>query len=495
LFVRFLDHNYPKIFYIGEYIMSKSSIGLIGAGVMGQSLALNMERNGFSVAVFDADQDKVEEYLNTKAKGKNISAAADISALMQALEKPRRVLMMVPAGQAVDDLIETLLPHMEPGDILIDGGNTHYDDTTRRTRYLESKNFLYIGTGVSGGEEGALWGPAIMPGGSPEAWPHVQPILQKISARVDGEVPCCDWVGREGAGHFVKMVHNGIEYGDMQMICEAYFLMSNVLLMNADEMAATFEEWNKGELDSYLIDITAKIFRANDPDTGKPMVDVILDTAGQKGTGKWTSVSALDLGVPAPTIAEAVFARCISALKGERVAAEKVLAGPEGEFEGDHDAFKDAIKDALYASKICAYAQGFALMSAANKEWGWDLNLGRISLLWREGCIIRARFLEKIKDAYDNNAELANLMLDPYFKEAIVSRQTAWREVVASAVKLGCPVPAFSSALSYYDSYRNSRLPANLLQAQRDFFGAHTYKRVDREGIFHSEWLVTDGDS
>ncbi len=470
--------------------MSKSKMGLIGTGVMGQNLALNMERNGFSVAVYDIDRKKLEDYLSGKAKGKSIVGVADLPALMEALEKPRRILMMVPAGKPVDDCIDSLLPHLEAGDILIDGGNTHFADTTRRTRMLESRGFRYIGTGVSGGEEGALWGPAIMPGGSPDAWPHVQPILQKISAKVADGTPCCDWVGKEGAGHFVKMVHNGIEYGDMQMICEAYFLLKSVLNLSAAELQQTFEEWNRGELDSYLIKITAEIFKLKDKETGKPVVDVILDTAEQKGTGKWTSVTALDLGIPLPTISEAVFARCISAQKKERVEAEKTLPGPGGTYAGERREFVNGVRDALYASKICAYAQGFALMTAAGREWNWELNLGRISLLWREGCIIRARFLEKIKEAYDRHPKLANLLLDPYFTNAIASRQANWRRVVGMAAQLGYPVPAFSSALAYYDSYRLGRLPANLLQAQRDYFGAHTYKRVDKEGTFHTDWLA-----
>ena len=398
-------------------------------------------------------------------------------------------MMMVPAGKAVDELIQTLTPYLEPGDILIDGGNSNFRDTIRRTEAVEASGFQYIGTGVSGGEEGALIGPSIMPGGSNDAWQHVKPILQKISAKVADGSPCCEWVGSKGAGHFVKMIHNGIEYGDMQLITEAYFLLENALGMSCDEMHKVFSEWNDGELDSYLIDITANILAKTDPDTGKPIVDVIKDTAGQKGTGTWTSQTALELGVATPTIAEAVFARCISAVRDERIAASKTLTGPDQKYNGDKAAFVEAIRQALYASKICSYAQGFQLMREASRSYGWDLNFGDIALMWRGGCIIRARFLGHIKETFDAQPDLANLLLAPYFKDAIDNAQDSWRLVVSEAVKLGIPVPAFSSALAYYDSYRRDRLPANLLQAQRDYFGAHTYERIDKPGVFHTEWL------
>jgi 6-phosphogluconate dehydrogenase len=411
-----------------------------------------------------------------------------IQAFLAELEQPRRILMMVPAGGPVDEVIGNLLPGLARGDVLIDGGNSFFQDTRRRMEDLEADGVLYVGTGVSGGEEGALKGPSIMPGGSPEAWPLVRPILQKIAARAPDGQPCCEWIGPDGAGHFVKMIHNGIEYADMQMIGEAYFLMERVLGLPPAEMRAIFAEWNKGELDSYLIEITAAILGKQDPDSGTPLVQVILDTAEQKGTGKWTSAAALDLGVPAQTIAIAVFARMMSALKKERVAAAKVLTGPDARFTGDRKAFVEMIRHALYASKICSYAQGFQLLRAADAEYHWDLNLGTIASLWRAGCIIRARFLVKIKDAYDRDPKLPNLMLDPYFTGAIRDASTAWRKVVATAAEVGVPVPAFGSALAYYDSYRTAVLPANLLQAQRDFFGAHTYRRVDRDGVFHTSW-------
>jgi 6-phosphogluconate dehydrogenase len=402
---------------------------------------------------------------------------------------------MVKAGQPVDAFIDQVAPHLEKGDIIIDGGNSHFPDTIRRTKYLEEKGLLYIGTGVSGGEEGALTGPSIMPGGSPEAWDYVKPIFQGISAKVADGSPCCEWVGKDGAGHYVKMVHNGIEYGDMQMICEAYSLMKNILGMSASEMHEVFGEWNKGELDSYLIEITTDILSKTDPETGKPVVDIILDTAGQKGTGKWTSQSALDLGTCAPTIAEAVFARCASAIKEERVAASKELNGPEVKFDGDAKEFIEDIRKALYASKICSYAQGFQLMKAAAAEYGWSLKYGEIALMWRGGCIIRANFLGDIKKAFDDNPKLANLLLDPFFKKIIDDCQTSWRKVIAKAVSMGVPVPAFASALSYYDSYRSAQLPANLLQAQRDYFGAHTYERIDkpRKEFFHTAWTENSG--
>ena len=468
----------------------KADIGLIGLAVMGENLVLNMESKGFTVAVFNRTVAKVDAFIAGRGAGKNFIGAHSVEELCASLERPRKVMMLVKAGQAVDDFIEQVIPHLEPGDIIIDGGNSHFPDTIRRTKYVESKGLLFVGTGVSGGEEGALLGPSIMPGGSPDAWPAVQPIFQKIAAHTEAGEPCCEWVGEDGAGHFVKMVHNGIEYGDMQLITEAYILLKHVLGMDAQQLHETFNEWNSGDLDSYLIEITADILGKTDADTGKPLVDVILDTAGQKGTGKWTVRAALDTGVSTPTIAEAVFARIISSLKQERVEASKILSGPDaGSFDGDAETFKNAVRDALYASKICSYAQGFALMQAASDEYGWDLKLGEISMIWRGGCIIRAHFLQHIKNAYDNNPDLKNLLLDPYFSKSIQKAQMPWREVVASASKLGIPIPAFSSALSYYDSYRSARLGANLLQAQRDYFGAHTYERTDKEGFFHTEWM------
>ena len=471
--------------------MEKYDIGLIGLAVMGENLVLNMESRGYGVAVFNRTVSKVDAFIEGGAKGKKIKGCHSIEELIASLERPRKVMLMVKAGKPVDDFIDMVLSHLEPGDIVIDGGNSHFPDTIRRTKYVEEKGLLYIGTGVSGGEEGALKGPSIMPGGSPAAWPHVKPIFQAISAKVEDGSPCCEWVGDNGAGHYVKMCHNGIEYGDMQMICEAYMLMSGVLGMTPAEMHDVFADWNTGELDSYLIEITRDILGKTDPETGKPMVDVILDTAGQKGTGKWTSQSALDLGIPAQTIAEAVFARTMSAIKEERVAASKVLNGPKVSADGDRSEWVEMIRKALYASKICSYAQGYQLMKAAAVEYGWDLKFGEIALLWRGGCIIRAQFLGKIKEAFDKNPELPNLLLDPYFKEVIEQNQDAWRKVIAMAVLNGIPVPAFSTALAYYDGYRSERLPANLLQAQRDYFGAHTYERVDkpRGEFFHTEWL------
>ncbi len=477
--------------------MKQADMGVIGLAVMGENLILNIESKGFTVACYNRTTSKVDEFLTGRAKGKNIIGAHSVEELVSVLVKPRKVMLMVKAGQPVDDFIELLLPHLEPGDIIIDGGNSFFGDTIRRTRYVEEKGLLYIGAGVSGGEEGALRGPSIMPGGSPAAWPHVKPIFQAIAAKVADGAPCCDWVGRDGAGHYVKMVHNGIEYGDMQMIAEAYFLMKQLLGMKPAEMHAVFEAWNQGELDSYLIEITRDILAAVDQETGQPMVDVILDTAGQKGTGKWTSQSALDMGAPAPTVAEAVLARFMSAIKEERVAASQILEGPTPTFDGDKAAFIEDIRQALYASKICSYAQGFQLMKMAAAEHGWELNFGGIALLWREGCIIRAQFLERIKEAFDAQPDLANLLLAPYFKNAINRSQMAWRRVVAAAVTLGIPVPAFSSALAYYDGYRNPRLPANILQAQRDYFGAHQYERVDkpRGQFFHTNWTGRGGDT
>ncbi len=471
--------------------MNQADIGLIGLAVMGENLVLNMENHGFTVAVFNRTTSKVDDFINGGAKGRKIIGTHSVKELVDSLKKPRRVMLMVKAGKAVDDFIEQLLPCLEPGDIIIDGGNSHFPDTIRRAKYIEEKGFLFIGTGVSGGEEGALKGPSIMPGGSPKAWPHVKDIFQSISAKVEDGSPCCEWVGNDGAGHFVKMVHNGIEYGDMQLICEAYSIMQAGLKMDAPAMHKVFKKWNRGELDSYLIEITANILAKKDKETGKPLVDVILDTAGQKGTGKWTSQAALDLGISAPTIAEAVFARCVSAVKEERVAASKVLSGVTAKFKGNKPKFIESIRQALYAAKICSYAQGYAMMRAAAREYKWELKFGDIALMWRGGCIIRARFLGKIKADFDRDPQLANLMLDPYFRNILKKNHASLREVVAEACRLGIPMPAFSSALAYYDSYRNERLPANLLQAQRDYFGAHTYERVDRKRgeFFHTEWL------
>jgi 6-phosphogluconate dehydrogenase len=475
--------------------MDKSNIGLIGLAVMGENLVLNMENHGFSVAVFNRTTSKVENFINGRAKGKNIKGCFSIEELVDNLESPRKVMLLVKAGRPVDEFIDLLIPHLEKGDIIIDGGNSHFPDTIRRTEYVESKGLLYIGTGVSGGEEGALLGPSIMPGGSPDAWSAVKPIFQAIAAKVSDGSPCCEWVGNNGAGHFVKMVHNGIEYGDMQMISEAYLIMKNLLGMTPAEMQPVFAEWNKGELDSYLIEITRDILGKKDDDTGKAMVDVILDTAGQKGTGKWTSQAALDLGCPAPTVSEAVFARAMSAIKEERVEASKKLKGPEAKSSVDKKEFIEMVRKALYASKICSYAQGYQLMKLAAEEHKWDLKYGEIALMWRGGCIIRAQFLGKIKGAFDKNPKLQNLLLDDYFKSVIEKNQNAWRKVVATAIENGIPVPAFSSALAYYDGYRSERLPANLLQAQRDYFGAHTYERLDkpRGEFFHTNWTGRGG--
>ncbi len=462
--------------------MAEQDFGLIGLAVMGQNLVLNIESKGFSVAVYNRTAARTEEFMAKRAEGKNIAAAYSIPDFVAALSRPRKIMLMVKAGQPVDDFIEQLLPHLEKGDLIIDGGNSNFHDTIRRNKMLSEKGILFIGTGVSGGEEGALKGPSIMPGGQAEAYALVEPIFRKIAAQVNGE-PCCAYIGPDGAGHHVKMVHNGIEYGDMQLICEAYFIMKEALGMSAQELHQVFAEWNEGELNSYLIEITRDIFARVDEETGQPLVEVILDKAGQKGTGKWASQTALDLGVAAPTIAEAVFARCMSAIKEERVAASEELHGPDPKYTGDRKAFVEAIRQALYASKICSYAQGFALMKEAGKEYGWELNFGEIAKIWRGGCIIRAQFLHRITEAYERNPELANLMLDPFFKEVLEKSQEPWRQVVATASTLGLPVPAFSSALGYFDSYRRDRLPANLLQAQRDYFGAHTYQRVDKEWV------------
>jgi 6-phosphogluconate dehydrogenase len=474
--------------------MGKADIGLIGLAVMGENLAMNMESKGFTVAVYNRTTEKVKNFIEGRAKGKNFIGTMTLEELTASLKAPRKIMLMVKAGKPVDDFIELLLPYLSTGDIIIDGGNAHFPDTIRRTHYVESKGLLFIGTGVSGGEEGALKGPSIMPGGSRAAWPHVKPILQAISAKVEDGTPCCDWVGDNGAGHYVKMVHNGIEYGDMQLICEAYFLMKECLGMTADEMHDVFTEWNKGELDSYLIEITRDILAFKDTD-GKPIVDVILDTAGQKGTGKWTSIASLDEGIPLTLIGEAVYARCLSAMKEERVAASHILKGPQTQFAGDKKAFIDDIKAALYASKIVSYAQGYALLRDAATMYNWDLNYGGIALMWRGGCIIRSAFLGKIKEAFDKNPQLPNLLLDPFFKEKVDAAQNGWRKVVSSAVQNGIPVPAFASALCYYDGYRCERLPANLLQAQRDYFGAHTYERLDqpRGQFFHTDWTGHGG--
>ena len=469
--------------------MSKQQIGVIGLAVMGKNLALNIESRGYSVSVFNRSYEKTEEFLKNEAEGKNFVGLKTIEEFVQSLETPRKILLMVKAGSATDATIESLKPYLEKDDILIDGGNTFFQDTIRRNKELESTGIHFIGTGVSGGEEGALKGPSIMPGGQKEAYQLVEPILKAISAKVD-EDACVTYIGPNGAGHYVKMVHNGIEYGDMQLICEAYFILKNVLGLGAKELHEVFSEWNKGELDSYLIEITADIFTKIDEETGKPLVDVILDTAGQKGTGKWTSQNALDLGTPLPIITESVFARFISAMKEERVKASKLLKGPDtAVFDGDKDELIEAVREALYLSKIVSYAQGFAQMRAASEEYEWNLSYGDIAMIFRGGCIIRAQFLQKIKDAYDRDPQLANLLLDPYFNEIAANYQTALRKVISLAVQKGIPVPAFSSAIAYFDSYRSETLPANLLQAQRDYFGAHTYQRVDKEGVFHTNWM------
>ena len=473
--------------------MATCDLGLIGLAVMGQNLVLNMNDHGFKIAVYNRTISKVDEFLNGSAEGTQVVGVGSVEALVQALKKPRRVMLMVKAGQAVDDFIELLIPLLEPGDIIIDGGNSNFQDTIRRTAYVESQGLYYIGTGVSGGEEGARHGPSIMPGGSPQAWPHVKAIFQSIAAKVEDGSPCCDWVGEDGAGHFVKMVHNGIEYGDMQLIGEAYDLMKSVLGMGAGVMSDVFAAWNLGKLDSYLIEITSQIL--SQKEDGIALVDRILDVAGQKGTGRWTVVAALETGIPLSLVAEAVLARSLSALKDERVEAAQVLKGPGCDFDGDAQGFIEDVHDALYASKIISYTQGYMLMRAAAKEYGWNLNYGGIALMWRGGCIIRSVFLGKIKEAYDRSPQLTNLMLDAYFKQEIDQAQAAWRRVIARAVACGVPTPAMSSALAFYDGYRRERLPANLLQAQRDYFGAHTYERVDqpRGKFFHTDWIGSGG--
>jgi 6-phosphogluconate dehydrogenase len=477
--------------------MEKSGdIGVVGLAVMGENLILNMESKGFTVSVFNRTTEKVDKFVQGRGAGKNIIGTHSVEEFVKSLKKPRKVMLMVKAGKPVDAFIDQVIPYLEEGDIIIDGGNSHFPDTNRRTKYVEEQGLLYIGTGVSGGEEGALLGPSIMPGGSPAAWEHVKPIFQSIAAKVEDGTPCCDWVGENGAGHFVKMVHNGIEYGDMQLICEAYQIMKDLLGMSYDEMHDVFAEWNEGELDSYLIEITRDILGFRDDD-GEPMVEKILDTAGQKGTGKWTGIAALDLGIPLTLIGEAVFARCLSAIKEERVEASKILSGPAPAFEGDKKAFIEDIRKALYASKIVSYAQGYALMQAAAEEYGWNLNYGGIALMWRGGCIIRSVFLGKIKEAFDKNPDLKNLLLDPFFKEKVEGSQQSWRKVVSTAMVNGVPAPALSTALAYFDGYRTARLPANLLQAQRDYFGAHTYERVDkpRGEFFHTNWTGRGGDT
>jgi len=470
-------------------------IGLIGLAVMGQNLVLNMNDHGFKVAVFNRTVSKVDDFIANEAKGTQVVGAHSIEELAGLLKRPRRVMLMVKAGETVDQMIEHVIPHLEAGDIVIDGGNSLFTDTNRRTKELAAKGILYIGTGVSGGEEGARNGPSIMPGGNPAAWPHVKPIFQAIAAKVEDGTPCCDWVGEDGAGHYVKMVHNGIEYGDMQLICEAYDLLKRGLGLSADELHEVFAEWNKGELDSYLIEISSQIFAKKDED-GQPIVDKILDTAGQKGTGKWTAISALDLGQPVTLIGESVFARCLSALKNERVEASKILTGPaEKAAVGERVVFIENVRCALYCSKMISYAQGYMLLRAAAKENGWNLNMGGIALMWRGGCIIRSQFLGKIKEAYDKNPALENLLLDSFFSGAINRYQASWRKALIHAVELGIPTPAFSTALAFFDGFRTGRLPANLLQAQRDFFGAHTYERVDqpRGKFFHTNWTGHGG--
>jgi 6-phosphogluconate dehydrogenase len=472
-----------------------ADIAMIGLAVMGQNLILNMADHGFTVAVYNRTVSKVDEFLAGEAQGKPIVGAHSIAELAGLLKRPRRVMMLVKAGAAVDEFIAQLLPHLEPGDIIIDGGNSHYPDTIRRTAELEAKGILFVGTGVSGGEEGARRGPSIMPGGSAAAWPHVKGIFQAGTAKADGE-PCCDWVGADGAGHYVKMVHNGIEYGDMQLICEAYQILKQGLGLKPKELQQVFADWNLTELDSYLIEITRDILAYTEK--GKPIIDRILDAAGQKGTGKWTTVSSLDLGMPVTLISEAVFARCLSALKDERVAASKALPKPKKRpFKGAKKALIEQVRQALYASKIVSYAQGFMLLREAAKEHNWKLDYGSIALMWRGGCIIRSRFLGQIKKAYDTNPKLQNLLLDPFFKKAVAKAQESWRAVIAQSALSGIPVPAFSTALAFYDGYRSAVLPANLLQAQRDYFGAHTYERTDkpRGQFFHTNWTGRGGNT
>ena len=474
--------------------MKKADIGLIGLAVMGENLVLNMLNKGFTVAVYNRTTEKVDNFIKGRGSGKNIIGTHSIKEFINCLKSPRKIMLMVKAGKPVDDFIEMIISLLDPGDIIIDGGNSHFPDTIIRTKYIESKNLLYIGTGVSGGEEGALLGPSIMPGGSQAAWEYVKPIFQAIAAKVEDGSPCCEWVGQNGAGHFVKMVHNGIEYGDMQLICEAYNIMHNLLGLSYTEMHEVFREWNNGELGSYLIEITRDILAFTDED-GEPLVEKILDTAGQKGTGKWTGIASFDLGIPLTLIGEAVYARCLSSMKNERVEASKIFSGPIVKYDGNKKEFIKDLKQALYASKIVSYAQGYLLMKHAAKEFGWDLNYGGIALMWRGGCIIRSVFLGKIKEAYEKNPNLSNLILDPFFKKSIENAQAGWRRVVSIAVQNGISIPAFSTALSYFDGFRSERLPANLLQAQRDYFGAHTYERIDkpRGEFFHTNWTGRGG--
>ena len=473
---------------------NNADIGLIGLAVMGQNLVLNMADHGYTVAVFNRTTQKVDDFLAGPAKGKSVVGCHDLKEFVKSLKRPRRVMLMVKAGDPVDEFIQHLEPLLERGDIIIDGGNSHFPDTNRRCQELKSKGIYFIGAGISGGEEGARHGPSIMPGGHPEAWPHVKKIFQDIAAKVESGEPCCDWVGDEGAGHYVKMVHNGIEYGDIQLICEAYALMTRVLKLSHEEIADIFKEWNQKELDSYLIEIASHIFKTEDTD-GSPLLDKILDVAGQKGTGKWTAVNALDMGIPVTLIGEAVFARCLSALKEERVAASKLLNGPQETFSGDKKAFINDIFHALYASKIVSYAQGYMLMRQASKDYTWHLNYGAIALMWRGGCIIRSVFLGNIKKAFEKNADLSNLLVDDFFRKEIEKCQKGWRNVVCTATQHGISIPSFSTALSFYDGYRSERLPANLLQALRDYFGAHTYERIDkpRGEFFHTNWTGTGG--
>ena len=473
-----------------------SQIGLIGVGLMGENLVLNMESKGFSVSVFDIDTDKVKRFTQGRASGKRIEGCHSWAALVESLALPRKIMLLVPAGKPVDDIIDALMPLLQTGDILIDGGNSHFADTTRRAKALEARGLLYVGSGVSGGEEGALLGPSIMPGGSAAAWPALKPIFQAIAAKVDDDVPCCDWIGEEGSGHFVKMVHNGIEYGDMQLICEAYDVMRNLLGMSAPEMHAVFKVWSEGALKSYLIEITRDILAVRDDD-GAPLVDKILDKAGQKGTGKWTVNTALDVGMPLTLITESVFARVISSMKDERVRASKILSGPRPVFTGDRQTLINDIGHALYTAKIISYTQGYQLMRAAADSFGWNLNYGGIALMWRGGCIIRSDFLGEIKLAFDRNPALANLLLDPFFTQTMATSQQSLRNVLVQAMQNGIPMPAMSAALAYYDGYRTENLPANLLQAQRDFFGAHQYERVDqpRGTYFHTNWTGRGGET
>ncbi|MGC9471639.1 MAG: decarboxylating NADP(+)-dependent phosphogluconate dehydrogenase [Bacteroidales bacterium] len=473
----------------------KADIGLIGLAVMGENLVLNMAGKGFHVSVFNRTVDKVDRFIGGRGRNKNITGTHSLKELVNTLERPRKVMIMVRAGKAVDEVIHELVPLLEPGDIIIDGGNSHYTDSIRRSRQLEEKGLLFVGAGISGGEEGALHGPSIMPGGSEKAWPLIKPIFQSIAARVEG-IPCCEWIGKDGAGHFVKMVHNGIEYGDMQLIAESYHMMKEMMGMQANEMHRVFMEWNRGKLNSYLIEITAAIMSYTDDD-GEPLVDKILDAAGQKGTGKWTIITALDIGVPLTLITEAVYARSLSARREERVKASGILTGPEGRSPVDRDSFTTDLQQALYASKIVSYTQGFALMHDGAREYEWELDNGSIARIWRGGCIIRSAFLEKITEAYQKDPGLTNLLLAPYFRKILEDTQKGWRNVVSTALQNGVPIPAMAAALTYYDGYRAARLPANLIQAQRDYFGAHMYERTDRDKgkFFHTNWTGMGGDT